>query len=148
KAFFEGEKGLQEFAYIPEDLLEIIVEIGSAHVVPTQNDPLGRPATPVEKAHEIPATDHILDEATTYLAALRIGIESQSHSQRELQEFLQTAHIIKKNGLYPEAVKKFLEASRADALDMLYKAWLHSTSFDELRLLPGILCEGEWKNQP
>lgn len=148
KAFFEGEKRLQEFAYIPEDLLEIIAEIGSAHVVPAQNDPLGRPATPVEKAYEIPATDHILDEATTYLAALRIGTESHSHSQRELQEFLQTAHIIKKNGLYPEAVKKFLEASRADALDMLYKAWFHSTTFDELRLLPGILCEGEWKNQP
>jgi hypothetical protein len=36
-----------------------------------KNEPLGRPATPVEKAFEIPATDYILDDATTYLAALR-----------------------------------------------------------------------------
>jgi len=33
-------------------------------------------------------------------------------------------------------------------LNMLYKAWLNSTTFDELRLIPSILCEGEWKNQP
>lgn len=149
KAFFETEKGLQEFAYIPEDLLEIIIEVGSGETTfAPKNDPLGRPATPVEKAYEIPATDHILDDATTYLAALRIGEESRSRFRRELPEILQTAHIIKKNGLYPEAVKKFLEAPRADALNLLYKAWFNSTAFNELRLMPGILCEGEWTNQP
>ncbi|NJN79951.1 MAG: hypothetical protein HC797_05485 [Anaerolineales bacterium] len=31
---------------------------------------------------------------------------------------------------------------------MLYKNWLKSDSFDELRLIPSIICEGEWKNQP
>ena len=31
---------------------------------------------------------------------------------------------------------------------MLFKAWLNSQTFDELRLIPSIICEGEWKNQP
>ncbi|MDP1544425.1 MAG: hypothetical protein Q8L87_00270, partial [Anaerolineales bacterium] len=115
---------------------------------------LGRPATPVEKAHEIPATDFILDDATTYLAALRTNMESNGlplemqERAPALQKILTTANLIKKNTLQPEAVKAFLEASRADALNTLYNAWLTSTTFDELRLIPSIICEGEWKNQP
>jgi hypothetical protein len=155
KAFFDTDKGLQEFAYVPEDLFEIIVEAGAADSTPTaQNEPLGRPATPVEKALEIPATDFILDDATTYLAALRTNMESNGLSlERQeqvpaLQKLLTAAGLIKKNILQPEAVKKFLEALRPEALTMLYNAWLASDTFDELRLLPGLICEGEWKNQP
>ncbi len=149
KAFFDSSKGSQEFAYIPDDLLEIIETINVEADEPPKGEPLGRPATPVEKAFEIPAADHILDDATTYLAALRIGDESsRSRLKRDLQELLATANLIKKDSLQPEAVKKFLEASRADALTLLHTAWLNSTTFDELRLIPGLVCEGEWKNQP
>ena len=45
-------------------------------------------------------------------------------------------------------MRKFLEAPRADALKMLVEAWQESEMFNELRLMPGIICEGEWKNQP
>ena len=149
KAFFDSAKGSQEFAYIPEDLLEIINEVSADDVLPVPStEALGRLATPVEKAFEIPASDHILDDATTYLAAMRIGDESKSRFKRDLPVLLTTAGIIKNDGLHPEAVKKFLEVSRPEALDMLYAAWLGSTIFDELRLIPSIVCEGEWKNQP
>lgn len=149
RAFFDTGKGGQEFAYIPDDLFEIIVEAGTMHASSLQkNEPLGRPATPVEKTHEIPANDHILDDATTYLAALRIGAESRSRFQRDMTALLTTAGLIKKNSLQPEAVKKFLEAPRPEALTMLYNAWFTSDTFNELRLVPGIVCEGEWKNQP
>jgi len=150
KAFFETEKGLQEFAYIPEDLLEILFELQADESAPlSKNDPLGRAATPIEKAFEMPASDHILDEATTYLAALRMGDKSsQTPVRRDLIVLLETAGLIKKDALHPEKVKKFLEVSREEALKMLYAAWLPSADFDELRMLPGILCEGEWKNQP
>lgn len=159
KAFFDTEKGLQEFAYLPDDLLEIIKQLEDG-VKSLQTfdskpagknkgiEPLGRPATPAEKAHEIPATDHILDDATTYLAALRIGEESKSRFPPDLHKLLEAAGLIKKNALQPEAAKKFLEAPRAEALETLYRAWLASDTFDELRLMPGIVCEGEWKNQP
>jgi len=149
KAFFESDKGSQEFAYIPDDLFEIINELESQTSAPLpEKEALGRPATPVEKAFEILATDFILDDATTYLAAMRIGGISKLTVQRDLPVLLTTAGIIKDNGLLPEAVKKFLEAPRSEAINMLYNAWLASTTFDELRLIPGIICEGEWKNQP
>lgn len=151
RAFFESDKGLQEFAYIPDDLLEIIEHVGATNTSTKNNDPLGRPATPIEKAVEFLATDFILDDATTYLAALRIGgstAEGMLESQHELKEILKAAKLIKKNELQPEAVKKFLEMPRPDALGMLHTAWLETTTFDELRLIPGLVCEGEWKNQP
>ena len=149
KAFFDSEKGSQEFAYIPEDLFEIINEVSVQDMPLTLSaEALGRPATPVEKAFEIPACDFILDDATSYLAAMRIGHESKARFSRELPAFLMASGIIRDDGLLPDAVKRFLEISRTEALDLLYEAWLKSSTFDELRLIPSIVCEGEWKSQP
>jgi hypothetical protein len=158
KAFFDLGKGSQEFAYIPDDLLEV-VETVLAEPVDEQpslpkDAPLGRPATPHEKAYEIPASDHILDDATTYLAALRSNLAGNGLPQEKqsvfpaLQNLLTTSKIIKNNTPQPEEVKKFLEASRTDALELLYNAWFGSSTFDELRMIPSIICEGEWTNQP
>jgi hypothetical protein len=47
-----------------------------------------------------------------------------------------------------EAVRRFLEASRKNALEMLFAAWLESVTFNELRQVPGLVCEGDWSNQP
>ena len=154
KAFFDTEKGAQEFAYLPDDLLGIINREAREERKENTKEILGRPATPVEKAFEIPANDHILDDATTLLAALRIGKADYQHlhlravqvSAPQLPALLHTAKILKKNVPQAEAVKKFLEVPRFEALSMLVDAWKPSTTFDELRLLPSIVCEGEWKN--
>ncbi len=106
---------------------------------------MGRGATPSEKAYLIPATDRILDDATTLLAALRLGREVSADPK--LISLLHVAGLLKKNIPQAEAVRKFLEAPRADALKMLIKAWQESETFNELRLMPGVVCEGEWKNQ-
>jgi hypothetical protein len=163
RAFFETDKGSQEFAYIPDDLL-LLIESRKAggDEQPVTTEALGRPASPKEKGQDILTNDFILDDATTLLAALRMGktleSDSSSHSQgvlsnmREqapaLQSLLTTAKLIKKNTIQAEAVKAFLEAPRKDALKMLQDAWIESTTFNELKLMPGIICEGEWTNQP
>lgn len=147
KAFFDTDKGAQEFAYIPDDLLEILKhKVHEGHEGKTLES-LGRPATPVEKAFEILSTDRVLDDATTLLAALRVG-KSNWQFDQQLSTLLQTAKLLKKNIPQAEAVKKFLEAARAEALSMLVEAWKTSSTFDELRLIPSIVCEGEWKNDP
>lgn len=156
RAFFDTMKGPQEFAYIPDDLLTIISlrDTKSAEITNGQNSgeasPLGRAASPGEKGQEIPANDFILDDATTLLAALRLGIEPPATRvpTKVLQALLQAANLVKETVPQPEPVKVFLESSRTDALDSLQSAWLESESFNELRLMPGIVCEGEWKNQP
>ena len=152
RAFFDTKKGPQEFAYIPDDLLSLLdreeAEEESEEV--EQAEPLGRAASPGEKGHEIPATDFILDDATTLLAALRLGIDPPETriTRKTLQSLMESANLIKGSAPQPEPVKAFLEASRADALNMLQNAWVESDSFNELHLMPTIVCEGEWKNQP
>lgn len=151
RAFFDTEKGPQEFAYIPDDLLELLQEESKETVeeVESPAEPLGRPASPGEKGKEILATDFILDDATTMLAALRMGRADWAFDPR-LKALLIAADLIlpEGKGVRAEAVKAFLEASRADALNMLQEAWLESEIFNELKLMPSILCEGEWTNQP
>jgi hypothetical protein len=147
KDFFNTDKGAQEFAYIPDDLLEIFKHEGHEVHKGNSGELLGRPATPVEKAFEMLSTDRVLDDATTLLAALRIG-KADYQSALQLPALLQTAKLIKKNIPQAEAVKTFLEAPRAEALSLLVEAWKSSATFDELRLLPSIVCEGEWKNSP
>ncbi len=157
RAFFDTGTGPQEFAYLPDDLLTLL-----ASFLPSQPEAsiqrLGRPATPLERAHEILATDHILDDTTTLLAALRLGKEDVSpflspfwvaEGRLVLLALLQAAGLIqKKNVLRTEAVRTFLEAPRSQALTLLFEAWKTSPTFDELRLIPSLICEGEWSNDP
>lgn len=149
RAFFDTDKGAQEFAYIPEDLFEIFDEVIKEERGGKPSEPLGRPATPIEKSFEIPASDHILDDATTLLAALRLG-KSDCQPDPQLTALLTTAGVLKKGAPQAENVKSFLEASRVDALKSLAAAWQSSQEFDELRLIPTLICEGEWlrQNQP
>jgi hypothetical protein len=146
RAFFDTDNGPQEFAYIPDDLFTVL-HVGATGQSPLpKTEPLGRGATPGEKNHIILFSDCILDDATTVLAALRLGREVSPDPK--LVSLLHSAGLLKKNIPQAEAVRKFLEAPRADALKMLIEAWQESETFNELRLMPGIICEGEWKNQP
>lgn len=163
RAFFNTANGPQEFAFIPDDLFKIINhEVNEEHEENPPNnsvisvnavvnsEPLGRPASPGEKAYSIPANDSILDDATTLLAALRLGIEPPETGvpKQVLEGLLRAVKIILKSGPKPEKVKSFLEAPRPEALQTLADAWMDSESFNELRQLPGLVFEGEWQNQP
>ncbi len=192
RAFFDTPNGPQEFAYIPDDLLELMLSLidiepqtenkkenaenvavpnhrtadvrsapvpaphrpafGAGQVqangvpVVVESGILGRPASPGEKGREILANDHILDDATTLLAAFRMG--RADRPEPRLTDLLTAAKLLRKNVPQADAVKKFLEAPREEALHFLTDAWLESDTFNELRQVPTIVCEGEWQNQP
>jgi len=154
RAFFETDKGSQEFAYIPEDLLLLIESRSVGEEQPASTEALGRPASPKEQGMVIPANDFILDDATTMLAAIRMSKSDWLHSipsgqsDLRLHTLLTSAKLVKKNILNPEAVKAFFECPRPEALKTLQSAWMESATFNELKLMPGIVCEGEWTNQP
>jgi len=117
---------------------------------------LGQAASPSEYAYPIIASDVILDHACTLLAGLRIGWSLEQIPStgwgippRDLQALLFAARLLDANLLpLPEPVRAFLAAPRAKALTRLAAAWMMSSSYNELRLLPGLICEGEWHNDP
>ncbi len=147
RAFFDTPDGPQEFAFLPDDLLPLLPLPHSPGP-----DPLGRPASPQERSHRLPATDRIIDHATTLLAALRIGQPHRYHGDvppNALQALLAAAGLLTPAGHpRPQPVRDFLEAPRSQAHSQLARAWRHSPDFDELRLLPGLQPEGDWKNNP
>lgn len=148
RAFFDTENGPQEFAYVPDDLLALIKSEADLRrpEQPAPHEPLGRRATPAERRQVIAANDRILDEATTFLAALRAAVTPPPDAG--LRDLLETAALTRNGELQAAATKAFLEAPRAQAMKGLVEAWGASTLFNELRLLPGIVCEGEWRNDP
>jgi hypothetical protein len=157
--FFDTQDGPQEFAYIPADLLALLPD--SAR---NENSPIGRPATPVEHALPTLANDWILDDACTMLAWLRSRFASEKPDTEELLAFrwaikfhhpaalyalLQTTDLVDATGqVNTEMVKLFLESNRGEALLQLAQSWQHALNFNELRLVPNLICEGAWENDP
>lgn len=158
RAFFDTPSGPQEFAYIPEDLLPLIPreereEESKNSPVVQQGKPLGRPASPKEREQILTASDRILDDITTLLAALRMGLEPPQlqvwrYLPALIMDFLTVAGLVVDGKPQPEPVRTFLEAPRRDALALLTRAWRESKTFNELRQMPDLLCEGEWRNDP
>jgi hypothetical protein len=151
RAFFSTPSGPMEFAYIPDDLFALMRSRG----IPLEKSapaikPLGRPASPTEKAHISSSNDFILDEATSLLAALRLGIPSPGTRipPGTLQAFLQAAGLLKRSLPQPQPTRVFLEAARHESLKLLADGWTESQEFNELQQVPGLILEGEWHNQP
>lgn len=150
KAFLNISSEPQEYAYIPDDLVEFLPDLS------TENTPvLGRAASPAETVTIIPASDHILDDTCSLLATLRsraaaeVPPEGYSIPLEPLTELLHCAGLINFKGqVVPEEVRVFLESSRAEALLRLVAAWKNSLTLNELRWLPGLVFDGEWSNRP
>lgn len=160
RGFFDTDKGPEEFAYIPEDLLERLPRLSNR-----ETEVLGRPATPADRVFTNLTSDRILDHACTLLAALRMGLSEEQIATAwdeppgasppywlkpaHLKSILRAAGLLGDDDLpIPEPTRAFLEAPRSEALKLLFESWRTCSTFDELRTLPGILAEGEWSNDP
>lgn len=147
RAFFETPEGALEHAYIPDDLIPLLPNLQASHTIA-----LGHLATPTQRAHVIPVTDQILDDACTLLAALRLNLTEPLHlslAESSLRALLQAADILTSAGEPNlENLRAFLEAPRAQALLTLAQAWLNSSTYNDLRLIPGLQAEGDWQNDP
>ena len=80
------------------------------------------------------------------LAAIRAGRPAEPDPV--LHGLLECAGVLRAGVPDAERVKAWLEASRSEALRMLADAWHGSTLFNELRLVPELICEGPWINEP
>jgi len=149
--FLKREGKLQECAYISDDLLACLPQI-----VPAGPQLPGRPSSPGEIAHIIPVSDRILDHTCTLLAALRLGEPERSPAVAAWNPSMEEVHallagmklITSSEQPVLEDARPFLSMPRGEALSWLFRGWQTSTQFNELRLMPGIVCEGAWVNDP
>ena len=155
RAFFDSPHGTEEFAYIPSDLCQILPEKFFSNIKELgQNEKkiIGRAATKSERRFLIPATDHILDQTVTLLAALRIG-ESTSFINPDntlfIRELVKLSGFLDQHGQpKPDETKNFLELPRNEALVLFSQTWINSDKINDLHFVPNLKPEGEWKNDP
>jgi hypothetical protein len=155
RTFFDSPNGPEEFAYIPDDLMALL----DASQV-TSEKSFGRAALPAERAFTIRASDRILADACTMLAALRMGLPEDEIpfsdypgryplSARSLKALLSAANLLDADGTpIPHPTRVFLESERGQALAQLTQNWQNSKQLNELTLLPQLILEGEWSNDP
>ena len=158
RGFFETADGLEEYAYIPDDLYALL-----PYEVSVDSGSMGRKANKREVLQVIRSNDWIFDNACTLLAGVRIAAGSQELSRHwvtdqripfplmpdELKLFFYPSSILTINGTSdPEKVRVFLEASRGEALFQLAKAWMDAPDYNDLHMVPGLRIEGEWHNDP
>lgn len=149
--FLRRNGELQECAYIPDDLLELLPA-----VQPSGPQPYGRAASPGESAHILLASDRVLDHTCTLLAALRLEDSHRSPAVEVWQPPVNVVHallaamklITSSEQPVAEDARPFLEMPRGVALTWLFQGWQASELFNELRLVPQIVCEGAWYNDP
>jgi hypothetical protein len=147
RGFFETSAGLQEFAFLPDDLL---LKLKRSATAEKAAEPLGRPALPKEREYILSATDHLLDDAVTLLTAMRMGHAPPVMIPEAgiITSLLNAAGVLSGREPVPERVKEFLNVPRQRALAILADAWCTSESFNEIHILPGLTCEGGWENHP
>jgi hypothetical protein len=158
RGFFDTDTGPQEFVYLPEDLRPLIREAllpeGSSRAA-SAAPVLGRKATPEERRSPVEATDWILDHSCTLLAARRIksdpGIQMMSAGDRErsfLLRMLEEAGLLQDQEPDPDKLRAYLELSREEALLVLWETWKESRTYSDLERTPGLILEGEQRDDP
>lgn len=164
--FFEKDQALEEFFYVPDDLLVALP------VSPSIDTPRFEGALSSEQVEPTcSGQDLLYDDVCTCLAWLRM--EKFAHKKlNELQrhlllskkhfkelplsltpEFLVTllteAAVVNPSGSpIPERIRHILSIPRFEAIQFLYETWLRSLAINELKQLEQLECVGEWENDP
>ena len=151
RAFMQVGLDPKEYIYIPDELLEFVKEPDNKVEKPPVRPSVNQTPKYVDRA-DLFFTDRLTDA----LAALRMQRDipdSIWDTWRLPKSFahrlLQTAGIVDDSlQPIPEGVKDFLSASRVQVHARLFQAWLDSREINELRMLPGLVFEGTWQNDP
>lgn len=151
RAFFRGKGEPVETVFIPDELMAY-----SEKPLTQPEKTLIRPAVNQSPRFVTPADTAILDQLTDLLAANRMQRElpetvftAWGKPQRFLKLLLSSATLIDPDGQpNVDELKTFFSHDRDTVLFLLFQSWVSSTTINELRLLQGLTCEGNWENDP
>ena len=152
-SFFNERDEVKEYIFLPEEFIKFLKSI--------RDDPsrIVAPPTLSEKnvSQIIYASDELLDQICSLLAALRSNIPINEFSHffplpriHFLSALLQTQGVIDKDSsiLDTSKFKDFLTSERSVAFSNICFSWMEDGLINELKLLPNIIFDGKWKNDP
>lgn len=151
KAFMDLPPEPHEFAYLPDELVGIMRAEegrGEPFTIDTVSDDVVR--------RVFKADGRLLDRMTDWLACKRMNRSLPSEAWRTwhvTESFLtglaiESGLVDKKGMPLPEALAKFFQQPRGEALLGWVTLWMKSVRIDDLRAIPGLACEGDWRSDP
>jgi len=152
RAFLGGGGRPEDTIYLPDEIYAALTDLEGEEE---------QPAAPTYSSQSQESRiwfyrDGVLEQACTVLAALRSGEQVEDLPPRRgavptpvLVAWLRCLKCLDdQNNIQPEAIRRFLESLRPQALYILIQAWRGSMEFNELRMLRGLEFEGTWTNDP
>ncbi len=152
RGFFDTETGFQEFAYLPQDIREIIMPLIDPERIFQDQPPFScRVAAQREREFQELASTALLDHLPALLAGLRMGLDPRIHlpgvSDLELAFYsylAQSAGLVDERGkVSPENIRQFFELDEGQALGKLWASWRESAAPGELGMVPDFQIDGE-----
>lgn len=140
-----------EYIYIPEELL-----LFSALKERPLEKSAVRPAVNQKPRYIQHAEALLPDRLTDVLAGLRMqrDIPAEAFKTWEIPRLFML-QLLKAAGLddaamqpIPEVLKTYFASDRCQVHAQFYQAWMDSREINELRMLPGLVFEGTWQNDP
>jgi len=151
RAFFRDKNGLEEYAYLPDELIETLPFPG------TQNSELiGLPFHSGKSIRARKWSDGIIHHVTTILAELRKSKETPQRFIKKpetpipfLRALLIESNMANENDqLDTEKIKAFLKLTKPQAFQTLFQIWRDSVEINEISFFNELKIDGGWKNNP
>lgn len=152
-SFFKERREVNEYVFLPQEFFKFLKSI--------QDDRSQKVLPPVlsEKSISqiISTSDEILDQICFLLAAFRGSIPKAEFSRfiplpriHFLTALLRSEGVIDEDSsiVDKKRIESFLTSERSKIFSKIYFSWIEDDSINELRLLPNIVLEGKWKNDP
>ena len=150
RAFMNLPPEPREFVFIPDDLLKY-----------AKNIQKNKPELNVEilsgtGINEMHANSRLIDHMIDWLAAKRMGRELPEKVWKNwglISNFVSKLAfedgLVDRKGIpVTESLPVFFQLDRNAILRKWLAIWIKSTEINDLKLLPGLLFEGEWQNDP
>jgi len=152
-SFFNEGGEVKEYIFLPDEFAKFLESI--------QSDPSQNITPPTLSKgnvfHIISTSDKILGQICSLLAALRGSVPSNEISRfippsrlHFISALFQTQGIIDNasSKLDTNKIKDLLTSKRSTAFSDICFSWMKDENINELKLLPDIIFEGNWKNDP
>ena len=149
RAFMNLPPEPREFVFVPDELCP--VKGSDSTLIPASLQSMG-----AEPEKVFPADSRLLDHATDWLAARRKGADlpvfvwqNWPENERFITELAKASKLVDQNlEPAPDALADFFQKGRNEILLQWIEIWNRSTRYNDLKALPGLVFEGNWKNDP
>jgi len=154
REFIRMDDELIEIAFVPEEFNRLLPDVPEKEAIDVQKslDSIETPPLDEQKTTGM----QIVDDYCTLFAALRLGDSDQrltktnkpTHYWQALKTLGDDLGLFDREGLPTDLAKALLERPRHESQAWLVNNWANARAFNELRLTPGLRCDGSWRNEP